>query len=90
MATNLAGGRWLTTARQRQPFLSRADTYAAFPSAKRRDGGHRVALLTRMPAFIVQRLFQAGLVLLAVAFIAFMLFQYVVDPRLHPVRAGGH
>ena len=33
-----------------------------------------------MPAFVLRRLAQAGLVMLAVAFIAFMLFQFVGDP----------
>ncbi|TSE19425.1 Glutathione transport system permease protein GsiC [Tepidimonas alkaliphilus] len=35
-----------------------------------------------MVAFIVRRLMQAALVMLAVAFVAFMLFQYVGDPVL--------
>ena len=36
-----------------------------------------------MLVFILRRLFQAGLVLLTVGFIAFMLFQYVGDPVLN-------
>ena len=35
-----------------------------------------------MLVFVLQRLFQAAWVMLAVAFIAFLLFQYVGDPVL--------
>ena len=38
-----------------------------------------------MLVFVLRRLFQAVIVMLAVAFIAFMLFQYVGDPVMNMV-----
>jgi peptide/nickel transport system permease protein len=43
-----------------------------------------------MLAFIVRRLLQAVLVMLTVAFLAFMLFQYVGDPVAQMLGQEGH
>jgi peptide/nickel transport system permease protein len=43
-----------------------------------------------MFAFILRRLFQAMIVMTTVAFIAFLLFQYVGDPGRIPFGAGRH
>jgi hypothetical protein len=43
-----------------------------------------------MFAFILRRLFQAMIVMVTVAFIAFMLFQYVGDPVCSFAGAGRH
>jgi len=40
-----------------------------------------------MLAFVLRRLFQAVIVMITVAFIAFMLFQYVGDPVVSPLVA---
>jgi peptide/nickel transport system permease protein len=43
-----------------------------------------------MFAFILRRLMQAALVMVTVAFISFMLFQYVGDPVVFLAGAGRH
>jgi peptide/nickel transport system permease protein len=53
---------------------------AAFFMAFAANGRDRCTTTLQMLAFILRRLIQAVAVMLAVAFIAFMLFQYVGDP----------
>ena len=43
-----------------------------------------------MLAFVLQRLIQAVMVMVSVAFIAFLLFQYVGDPVLFMLGQGNH